>query len=114
MNQAEQLVWDTKKENDALRAENERLQAVNEQLKAGLDATAEANSELRFDIRESQHDLAETRRALDEARGRKPQPSAMSRRDWYICAILSGPRGDDDIRDIIRDAVELMDATDRR
>jgi multidrug resistance efflux pump len=108
------------KERDALGAENARIQAANDTLRVTLNSLGSAHAE-------AQHDLAEARRALDEARkasrpdmGRTTvlaplfaQPSVVSRRDMYICAILGGPRGDENIKNVLRDAAEIMAAADR-
>jgi chromosome segregation ATPase len=107
-----------RREIEKLRVENERLQAVNGQLKAGLDATAEANSELRADLREAQHDLAEARRALDEARANSRRallaanPVPMSRRDWYVLAIYQQYHTNP-VTDIVAEAGRFMALVDR-
>jgi predicted nucleic acid-binding Zn-ribbon protein len=106
---------DLRAENERLQAINDQLQAANDQLKAAndqlereggynlritIEQLAIAKHDLRamMDERNSvqgnldaaQHDLQETRKALDEARAHVAQPQAVTRRDLYICSALSG------------------------
>lgn len=92
-----------------LEQEIEDLKSENASLKKALD---EAREQLKW----AEKDLADKfGNAIDLARARNAlNQMTMTRRDWYICAVVaSGVTKDSDARDYVRDAERLMAAADK-